>query len=110
MSEIEAYLTANAEYEKAKSALAEAAEILRRVSEMLKHQPERFHFSNAGGEGLPMEIVLNSSNKSFDAHHWPSPERIHSLIMQRFTARRAVEAAWQAVPSSMRVSLVPPKL
>lgn len=110
MSQIETYITANVEYEEAKSQLAGAAELIRQVGISILNNPEAFMFSNTSGEGLPMDIALNRNTKGMDANSWPTPEMFHAMISRRFRARRAVQEAWNAIPESMQASLVAPRL
>lgn len=108
MNGVDEYLKANAEFEAAKRDLAAFAKILADVAGVLNRTPEGLSFANSG-VGLPMDIALSSSTVSIDAGVWPTPEKIQTAIARRFTAKRAVQTAWSAVPREMQASLVAPK-
>lgn len=111
MKEIENYLTANSEFEEAKASLARLARLLEDVGKRLQSFPEYTHFSNVGeGGGLPMDIVMSSRSRSYDANEWPTPLDLQKAIGRRFEAKRRAQEAWGAVPANLQASLVAPKL
>lgn len=109
MSAVEAYLQANADFEKAKAEVASIGEHLRTFANRLLQNPEQTSFANSG-IGLPMDIVLSDRTMTFDAGQWPTPDQIQSAIARRFDAKRKVQTAWAAIPEAMTASVVAPKL
>ncbi len=111
MKELEAYIHANSEFEDAKAALTGIARSLEEVGKRLQQSPESVHFSNLGeGGGLPMDIVMSSRSRSYDADTWPTALEIQQAIGRRFEAKRRAQTAWSAIPAQAQASLVPPKL
>lgn len=109
MSAVEEYLTANAEFEAAKTALTGLTTTIIQFGSELARNPEGVHFANTS-VGLPMDIAMSSSSKTIDANAWPTPDQIHTAIMRRYQAKRNVQTKWNAVPEAMRASLVAPRL
>lgn len=108
MSAIDDYLAANAEFERCKKALDDLTRNLQTFANQLSKNPENTMFSN-GSVGLPVDIVMSQRTVSFDAHTWPTPDNIQTVISERFEAKRRVQAAWSVIPQDLRASVVPPK-